>query len=46
MATDKRHSLAQLRWLTVAAIYLSLTITLSAVAARLETRARRKLARA
>ncbi len=32
-------------WLTIAAIYLSLTISLSAVAARLEVRARRGLAR-
>lgn len=33
-------------WFTVAAIYLTLTISLSAVAARLEARARRGLARA
>ncbi|MEM7547644.1 MAG: amino acid ABC transporter permease [Pseudomonadota bacterium] len=32
-------------WLTIAAIYLSLTISLSAVAARLESRARRGLTR-
>jgi polar amino acid transport system permease protein len=32
-------------WFTVAAIYLTLTISLSSVAARLETRARRGLAR-
>lgn len=33
-------------WFTVAAVYLTLTISLSAVAARLEARARRGLARA
>lgn len=33
-------------WLTVAAVYLTLTVTLSAVAARLEARARRGQARA